>query len=68
MHDQTTKQLSLKISELVADKLKVFVGGENSPLHLSGDKEVDLFDNWLYHNRMVQIGQLHKKETLETIK
>ena len=38
-HDQTTKQLSLKISELVQDKLKFFVGGENSPFHLSGDKK-----------------------------
>ena len=28
-HDQTTKQLSVKISELVQDKLIVFVGGES---------------------------------------
>ena len=67
-HDQSTKQLSLKISELVQDKLKIFAGGENSLFHLSGDKKLDLFDNWLYHNRLVQTGQLDRKETLETIK
>ena len=58
-HDHTTEQLSLKISELVQDKLEIFVG--NLPLHLTGDKKLDLFDNWLYHNRLFQIGQLDKK-------
>ena len=66
-HDQTTKQLSLKISELVQDNLKIFVGGENSPFHPSGDEKLDRFDYWLYQNRLVQIGQLDRKDTLETI-
>ena len=67
-HDQSTKQLSLKISELVQDKLKSFVGGENSTFHLAADKNWDPFDNWLYHYRLVQIAQLDKKETSGTIK
>ena len=37
------------------------------PFHLSGGKNLDRFDNWLYHNRLVQIDQLDRKETLETI-
>ena len=41
-YDQTTKKLSLKISELVQDKFKIFVGGENSTFHLSAEK------NWTY--------------------
>ena len=67
-HDPTTKQLSLKISELVQDKLKIFGGGENSPFYLPAEKNLDLCDNWLYQNRLVHIGQLDRKETLETIK
>ena len=67
-HDQSTKQLSLKISELVQDKLKIVIGGKNSSFHLSAENNLDLFDNWLYQNRLVQIGQLDRKDTLETIK
>ena len=66
-NDQTTKKLSLKISELVQDKLKIFVQGENSPFYLSADKNLDLFDDWLYVNRLVQSSQLDIKESLETI-
>ena len=58
-HDQTFKQLSLKISELDQDKLKMFVGGEHSPFHHSEDN-IDLFDHCLYHNRMVQSDQLDR--------
>ena len=65
-HDQTTKQLSLKISELIKDKLKIFVEGENSSFHLSGDKNLDLFEIEFYHNRLVQIGQSDRKRTSET--
>ena len=65
-YDQTTKQLSLKVSEFVENKRKI-VGGENSPFHLSADKKLYLFDNWLYWNRLVQIGQHDRNETLETI-
>ena len=57
-----------KISEVIQDKLKIFVGEENSPFHLSAEKKLGLFDNWLYQNRLVQIGQLDREETLETIK
>ena len=67
-YDQTTKKLSLKISELVQDKFKIFVGGENSTFHLSAEKNLDLFGYWLYQNRLVEIGQLDRKETLGTIK
>ena len=66
-YDQTTKKLSLKISELVQDKFKIFVGGENSTSHLSGEKYLDLFRYWLYQNQLVEIGQFDRKETLETI-
>ena len=38
---------SITVSELVQDKLQIFVGRENSPFHLSGNKKLDLFDNWL---------------------
>ena len=52
--DQTTKWLSLELSELGQDKLKTFDRGENSPfqfseVHLSWVKKLNLFDNWLYH-------------------
>ena len=52
---------------MVQDKLTVFVGGENLPLNLSGDEKLDIYDSWLYQNRLVQIGQLDRKETPETI-
>ena len=52
---------------MVQDNLKIFVGGENSPFHSSGDEKLDRFDYWLYQNRLVQIGQLDRKDTLETI-
>ena len=59
--------MSLKIFELVQDKLKILVGGENLPFHLAGDENLDFYDNRLYQNRLVQIGQLDRRETLETI-
>ena len=41
MHD---RQMSLKISDLDQDNLKIIVGGENSAFHLAGDKNSDLND------------------------
>ena len=66
-HNWTTKKLSLKISDLDQDKLKIIVGGENSAFHLSGEKNSDLIKTWLYQNQLVQNGQVVRKETLETI-
>ena len=34
LHDHTTKQLSLKISEFVEDNLRISVGGGNSPFQI----------------------------------
>ena len=62
------QQLAFKISELVQDKLEVFVGVENLPFHLWGAQNLDFYDCSLYQNRLVQIVKLDKKETLETIK
>ena len=59
-----------ELFELTQDpsrKLIVFVGGENLPFHLSGDEKLDSYDSWWYQNRLVQIGQLVRKETTETI-
>ena len=67
MGGELARNVTVKISEVVQDKLKIFVGGENSPFYLSAEENLDLFDNWLYHNRLVQIGQLDWKETLGTI-
>ena len=39
-YDETTKQLSLRISQLVLDKLKIFVGGENSRFDHFEDKKL----------------------------
>ena len=67
LHNWTTKKLSLKISGLDQDKLKLIVGGENSAFHLSADKNLDLNDTWWYQNRLVQNGQVERKVTLGTI-
>ena len=37
---------SLKISELDQDKLKIYVGGENSPFHLPADEKLGPFKCW----------------------
>ena len=39
-HDWTTKKLSLKISDLDQDKLKIIFGGENSAFHLAAEKKI----------------------------
>ena len=66
-HDWTTKKLSLKISDLDQDKLKIIVEGENSAFHLSGDINLDLNITWLYQNRLVQNDQVGTKDTSRTI-
>ena len=66
-YDQTTKKLSLKISEQVKDRLKIIIGGEYLAFHLSADEKSDLLDNWLIWNRLVEVGQLGRKEIPETI-
>ena len=66
-YDQTTKKLSLKISEKEEDRLKITIGGEYLAFHLSADEKSDQLDNWLNWNRLVEVGQLGRKEILETI-
>ena len=46
-YDQTTKKVSLKISEHVEDRLKISIGGEYLAFHLSADEKSDLLDNLL---------------------
>ena len=46
-YDQTTKKLSLKISEQVEDRLKIIIEGEYLAFHLSADEKSDLLGNWL---------------------
>jgi len=64
----TSKKLSLKISGVDQDKLKLIIGSENSAFNMSADKNLDLNETWLYQYRLVQNGQVDRKETLETIK
>ena len=66
-YDQTTKKLSLKISEKEEDRLKITIGGEYLAFHLSADEKSDLLDNWLNWNRLVEVDQLGRKETSGTI-
>ena len=67
-YDQTTKKLSLKISEKMKDRLKIIIGGEYLAFHLSADEKSDLLDNWLIWNRLVEVGQLDRKEISENFK
>ena len=55
--------MSLKISGLDQDKLIEIIGGENSAFYLFADKNLDLIETWLYQNRLVQNGQVERKET-----
>ena len=66
-YDQITKKLSLKISEQVEDRRKITIGGEYLTFHLPADEKSDVLDNWLNWNRLVEVGQLGRKEILETI-
>ena len=66
-YDQTTKKLSLKISEKEEDRLKITIGGEYLAFHLSADEKSDLLDKWLNRNRRVEVDQLSRKEISETI-
>ena len=67
LHNWTTKKLSLKISDLDQDILKIIVGGKNSAFNLAAEKKSDLNDTLLYQNQLVQNGQVYRKETLGTI-
>ena len=40
-HNWTTKKLSLKITDLDQDKLKIIVEVENSAFHLAGDNSYE---------------------------
>ena len=49
------------------DRLKITIGGEYLAFHLSVEEKSDLLDDWLNWNRLVEVGQLGRKEILETI-
>ena len=66
-YDLTTKKLSLKISEQEEDRPKITIGGEYLAFHFSADEKSDLLDNWLNWNRLVEVGQLGRKEISITI-
>ena len=64
---QKTEKVGLKFSELEKDNSKILFASEYLGLEICWHKNLDFYDSWLYQNRLVQIDQLDRKESLETI-